>query len=79
MKIKLPNTDKVHRCPGCHITFEIYYNKSFRYHTRFYQLKSRLLEILPLYCNKCKTLKLPMIWSIAVWKSHRYIKKLNRE
>jgi len=81
MKIKLPNTDKVHRCPGCHSIFNIYYTNfgSYNIGNKTYHLRTRLIELLPLYHKECGTLKLPMIWSISVWKSHRQIKKWNRE
>lgn len=81
VKVKLPNTDKVHRCPRCHRIFPVYYTKFGKYQigSNTYRLRNRLLILSPLYCGKCNTLKLPMIWSISNWKSRQKIKKWNKE
>lgn len=77
MKIKLPNIDKVHRCPECHSIFNIYYSKFGTYKTgsKTYWLRMQLLRLSPLWCKKCKTLKLPYIWSYSIWKMHNCWKK----
>ena len=67
MKIKLPNVDKVHYCPGCHSVFNVYYGFGAA-DKKFHRLRRALLELLPLYCKKCKTLKLPLIFYIEEWE-----------